>query len=104
MGSKKFPARNSLKPIGSILQKLFHRRRNVARLGEDDVFQLRLVGTEGVHGRNTPDRGVQLLEKFVRNTSGDFSATSPAQGVFVSHDDPVGLSNGRSNGFPVVGR
>src|SRR6266851_10004269 len=70
-GVEKVSSRNSLRPIGSILQKPLHRRRNVARLGKDHVFQLGLVRAEGIHGRKAIDRRIQLLEKFVRDTRRD---------------------------------
>ncbi len=101
---KKVSWRNSLEPTGSILQKLFHGCRDVARLGKDDVLQFGLVRAEGIHGRNALDRRIQLLEKFVRDTRRDLCAIAPAQHVFVSHDHPVRLSNGRRNGLPIVGR
>src|ERR1700686_2665439 len=101
---EKVSSPESLKPIGSVLQKLLHGRRNVARLGKDHILQLGLVRAERIHGRDAPDRGIQLLEKFVRNARRDLRAIAPAQHVFVSHDDPVRLSNGRRNGLPVIGR
>src|SRR5882762_4728104 len=94
----------SLKPIVSVLQKLLHGRCNVARLGKDHILELRLVRAEGIHCRNAPDRGVQLLEEFVRNTRRDLRAVPPAQHVFVSHKDSVRLSNGGRNGLPVIRR
>src|SRR5438876_11446020 len=100
MESKKFPWRNSLAPIGSILQKLLHGRRNVARLGQDHVLKLWLVGAEGIHGRNAPDRSIQLIEKFVRNARRDFRSIAPAQRVFISYNSAVGFSNRGRNGFP----
>src|SRR5258708_23417 len=97
-------SRNSLKPAGSILQKLLDRCRNVARLGKDYVFKLRLIRAKSIHGRHTPHRGVKLLEEFVPNARRDLRAIAPAQHVFISHDDPVRLPNSRRNGLPVVGR
>ena len=77
-GVEKVSSRNSLKPMRSILQKLFHRRRDVAGLRQDYILELRLVRAEGVHGGNAPDRGVQLLEEFVGDARRDFSAIAPA--------------------------
>src|SRR5258708_30085320 len=71
---EKVSSRNTLRPIGLILQKLLHRRRNVARLGKDHILELRLIRAEGIHGRNTPHRGVEFLEEFVRNARRDLRA------------------------------
>src|SRR5260370_7772455 len=100
MRSKKFPWRNSLTPIGSIFQKLFHGRCNVTRLWQDHILKLGLVSTEGIHGRNTPDRSVQLLEKFVRNARRDFPPITPAQCFSISPNNPFALSNGPPDAFP----
>src|SRR5258708_28894009 len=78
---EKVSPRYSLKPIGSILQKPLHRRRNVAGLGQDHILQLGLVRAEGVHSRHTSHRRVQILEKFVRNARRDLRSISPAQHV-----------------------
>src|ERR1700746_3023176 len=104
MGSKKFPRGDSLKPIGSIFQKLFHGRRDMAFLRQDYVLEFGLIRAESIHGRHAPDGGVQILKKFVRDARRDFRAKAPAQRVFVSYDNAVSLSNGGRNGFPVVRR
>jgi len=70
MHLKKFPKGKS-KANWLNTQKLLHGRCNVARLGKDHILQLRLIRAEGIHGRYAPDRGVQLLEEFVRNARGD---------------------------------
>src|SRR5260370_14841592 len=104
MGSKKFPWRNSLPPIGSIFQKLLHGRRNVTRLRQDHILKLGLVSAEGIHGRNATDRSVQLLEKSVRNARRNFRPITPAQRVFISHNNAVGLANGPRDSLPIVWR
>src|SRR6266446_2918368 len=78
-GRKSFLRGNSLKPIGSIFQKLLHGRRNVARLWQDYVLEFRLVRAEGIHRRNSPDWGFQILKEFIRNARRDFRAISPAR-------------------------
>src|SRR6266576_1469435 len=94
----------SLNRNGAILQQLPYRRRKVACLRKDHVLQLGLVRAESVHGRNAPNRGVQLVEEFVRDARGDLRSIAPTQHVFVSHDDPVSLPNGPPDGLPVVRR
>src|SRR5229473_6625459 len=96
---EKVSSGNSLRPIVSIFQQLLHGRRDVAGLWQDHVLELRLICAESIHRGNAPDRGVQILKKFIGNARRDFRAISPAQRVFVSHDNPVGLSNGGRDGF-----
>src|SRR5258708_14462145 len=103
MGSKKFPWRNSLTPIGSILQKLLHGRRNVARLGQDHVLKLWLGGAESIHGPNAPDRSIQFIEKFVRNARLHFPPIAPPQRVSIIHKSRGGFSNQCPNGSPILG-
>src|SRR5260370_19934327 len=96
----KVSSRKSLKSIGSILQKLFHRHSNVAGLGEDYVLQLGLVRAEGVHGCNTSHQRIQLLKEFVRDARRNLRAIAPAHHVFVTHPDPVRFLNANPNSLP----
>src|SRR5258708_21164105 len=97
-------SRNSLKPAGSILQKLLDRRRNVARMGKDYVLKLRLVRAKRIHGRQTPHRGGKLLEEFFPNARPDLLAIAPAQHFFISHDDPGPRPHGPRNGLHALRR
>src|SRR5260370_24309588 len=87
-GVEKVSSGNILRPLGSILQKPLHRRRNVARLGKDHILQLGLVGAEGIRRRDAPARGVHILEAFAANARPHLRALAPAQHVLVSHNDP----------------
>src|SRR6266403_3625011 len=88
----------------SVVQKLAHRRKNMLRLRQDNIFELGLVGAEGVHGGHALDRGVEFFEKFIGNAGGDFGAETPAQHIFIGHDYAVILAHGGSDGVPIVGR
>src|SRR5258707_1057750 len=74
---EKVSSPESLIPRISIPHSLLPRRRNVARLGQAHVLQLGLVGAEGIHGRNAPDRRIQLLEEFVGDARRDLRAYQP---------------------------
>src|SRR6266850_5960539 len=73
-------------------------------LRQNNIFELRLVGAEGVHGRHALHGSVQLFKKFVGNARGDFGAETPAQHVFIGNDDAVILAHGGGDGVPIVGR
>ncbi len=73
-------------------------------LRKDCVFELGLVGAEGVGSGNTFNGRVQLIEKFLSDTRGDFGAVAPTEHVFVSNDDAMGFADSGSDGFPIVRR
>src|SRR5438445_11597745 len=63
-----------------------------------------MVGAESVHGGYALDRGVEFVEKLVGDARSDFRAETPAQHVFIGHDDAVILAHGGGDGVPIVGR
>src|SRR6267154_2574387 len=73
-------------------------------LRQNNIFELRLVGAESVHGGHALHGGVELFEKFVGDARSDFGAETPAQHVFVGHDYAVILAHGGGDGVPIVGR
>src|SRR6267378_1185263 len=73
-------------------------------LRQNNIFELRLVGAEGVHGGHALDRGVELFEKFVGYARCDFGAETPAQHIFIGHDYAMILAHGGGDGVPIVGR
>ena len=77
--------------------------RMIVGLGQDGVFQHRLVGDEGVHGADAADRRVEIVEELIGDAGGDLCAVAPAEHVFVGHDDAAGLADRRGDGLPVVG-
>src|SRR2546430_3578527 len=78
-GVEKVSSRSSVKPNGSVLQKLLYGCRNVARLRQDHVFQLPLVRAETIHSRDAPDLRGQPLQKFRRQPPRDLPPQSPTQ-------------------------
>src|SRR5712664_2384811 len=86
-----------------VFEELFDGRDDVLGLRKDNIFELRLVGAEGVHGGDAFDRRIELLEKLVGDARGDFRAETPAQHVFVGHDDAMILAYGGGDGVPIVG-
>src|SRR5216683_359977 len=89
--------------LASVVQKLAHRRKNMLGLRKDNIFELGLVGAEGVHGSDAFDGGVELIEKLVGDARGDFRAKTPAQHVFISDDDAMIFAHGGGDGVPIVG-
>src|SRR5258708_27607042 len=81
-------SRNSLKPAGSILQKLLDRCRNVARLGEDYVLKLPLIRAKRIQRRHTPHPRLHLLQEFDPNPRPALYAIAPAPYVLISHSSP----------------
>src|SRR5580704_10151014 len=92
---------NSVNP--SVVEDVFDGGDDSFGLGEDDVFELRLVGAEGVHGGDALNRGVEFGEQLFADAGGDFGAVAEAAHVFVGNDDAVILADGRLDCFPVVG-
>src|SRR5215470_1847346 len=97
-------AEDTLAVEGLVGDQLLDRRSDVVGLRQDDIFQLGLVGAEGIHGSDTLDRRVELVEEFIGDARGDFSAVAPAEHIFVSDDDAMGLAHCGGDGFPVVRR
>lgn len=50
---------------------------DIVGLRQDEIFDLRCVGDEGVGRSDTFNRGVEVLEQFVRNAGGDLGAIAP---------------------------
>src|SRR5580704_16160378 len=93
---------NSVNP--SIVEDVFDGGDDSFGLGEDDVFELRLVGAEGVHGGDALDWGVELGEELFADAGCDFGAVAEAAHVFVGDNDTMIFAHGRGDGFPVIGR
>ncbi len=91
--------------LNLVFQQLFDGIDQVGSLGQDYVFQIRLVGAEGVHGSDAAHRRVELLKKFIGNARGNFRAvTLNPEHVFVGHDDAMIFSHRRRDGFPIIRR
>ena len=59
LGAKAFMFRQA---NGSVLQELPYGQSYIVGLGEDNIFQLGLVGAEGVHSGDALHRSIQFLE------------------------------------------
>src|SRR6266478_2381578 len=90
--------------LASVVQKLADRRKNMLGLRKDNIFELWLIGAEGVHGGAALDGGVELVEKLVGDAGGDFRAETPAQHVFICHEDTMIFAHGGGDGVPVIRR
>src|SRR6266436_219579 len=90
--------------LASGVQKLADRRKNMLGLRKDNIFELWLIGAEGVHGGDALDGGVELVEKLVGDAGGDFRAETPAQHVFICHEDTMIFAHGGGDGVPVIRR
>src|ERR1700722_15671562 len=88
---------------GLIVEDVFDGGDDGFGLGEDDVFELGLVGAEGVHGGDALYGGVELVEKLFADAGGDFGAVAEAAHVFVGNDDAMIFADGRGDRVPVVG-
>src|SRR2546429_10019002 len=62
-GVEKVSSRSSVKPNGSVLQKLLYGCRNVARLRQDHLFQPPLGRAERIQNPDAPDLRGSLLQK-----------------------------------------
>ena len=49
------------------MDRLFH----VLALGQDEIFDLRGIGDEGVGSADAADRGIEVFEKLVRDACGE---------------------------------
>src|ERR1700722_6266242 len=88
----------------SVVEDVFDGGDDGFGLGEDDVFELGLVGAERVHGGDALYGGVELVEKLFADAGGDFGAVAEAAHVFEGNDDARIFAEGRGGRFPVVGR
>ena len=83
----------STKCPNSILPQLNDRPVQILRLGQDRIFQDRLIGNKGVHRRDPLHRGIEVVEELIGDARGDLRAVAPAQHIFMSDDDPAGLAD-----------
>src|SRR5256884_9988093 len=99
-GVEKVSSRSSVKPNGSVLQKLLYGCRNVARLRQDHVFELRLGRAERIHSRDALDWRVWVFKKVVPDPPGGLPALSPPQKYPLNYNYPGGLADPPRNRFP----
>src|SRR3981189_2009782 len=67
----------------SVGQQLLDSGYQIGRLRKNFIFEIGMVGAEGVHRRNAPHRGVQVIEKLFADARGDFGPISPGERVLI---------------------
>src|SRR5262245_19448074 len=74
----------------SVLGDLSDRLQDVAGLRQDDLLEVGVVRHWAVHGGDALDRGVEVFEQLVADTSHNLGAEPAGQLIFVRNDDAVG--------------
>src|SRR5258708_39809632 len=88
----------------SIGQQFLDSSAQIARLRKNFIFKIWMIGTEGVHRRNAPHWGVQLIEELVGDARSDFSPVSPGEHVLICDDHAIGLAHSGGDRVPVEWR
>src|SRR5208282_5416838 len=73
----------------------------VVGLGEDGIFEMRVVSAESVTGGDAFDGSIEIGEEFFGDTRGDFGTVAPAHHVFIGNDDAMGFADSGGDGFPI---
>ena len=93
----------SSRELAVVRDELLNGGEDVVGLGQNYVFQQRLVGDEGIFGGEALHRRIEFVEEFAADAGRDFSAISPAQHVFVNDQHAAGLADRGGDGLEVVG-
>src|ERR1700733_1606650 len=75
---------------------------DVFGLGQDGIFEFRLVGTESVRCGNATHRSVEFFEELISDSRGDFGAITPGARIFVCDNHSICFAHACSNCIPVV--
>src|SRR6185437_13694455 len=76
-----YSKRNCLTQL--VLRQILHCAVKILGLGQNRVFEHRLIRAEGVHGSDPPHRRIEPVEKLLADARRDLRAVTPAERIFI---------------------